>query len=151
MTDKGRKTRGKPKHPDVVIPAPADLAEMPTPYKPLLIKLKQEISQARLRIVQSANQSMILLYWQIGQEILEQQGAQPWGAKVIDRLSHDLKTAFPDMSGFSPRNLKYMRKFAQSWPDPEFVQRTVAQIAWGSNLTLLDKLNTPARALMVCR
>jgi hypothetical protein len=56
-----------------------------------------------------------------------------------------LKTAFPDMSGFSPRNLKYMRKFAQAWPDKEIVQRTVAQIPWRSNLTLLDKLDDPER------
>jgi len=63
-----------------------------------------------------------------------------WGAKVIDRLSHDLKGAFPDMGGFSPRNLKYMRKFAESWPDRSIVQRTVAQIPWRSNLALLDKL-----------
>ena len=62
------------------------------------------------------------------------------GAKVIDRLSHDLKSAFPDMGGFSPRNLKYMRKFAESWSDRSFVQRTVAQIPWRSNLALLDKL-----------
>jgi hypothetical protein len=56
------------------------------------------------------------------------QRAERWGVKVIDRLSHDLKKAFPDMSGFSPRNLKYMRKFAESWPDLSIVQRTVAQI-----------------------
>jgi len=60
---------------------------------------------------------------------------------VIDRLSHDLKTAFPDMTGFAPRNLKYMRKFADAWLDRVIVQRTVAQLAWCSNLTLLDKLS----------
>jgi hypothetical protein len=58
----------------------------------------------------------------------QKQQAEGWSAKVIDRLSHDLKTAFPDMSGFSPRNLKYMRKFAECWPDRSIVQRTVAQI-----------------------
>ena len=56
-------------------------------------------------------------------------------------MSYDLKEAFPDMSGFSPRNLKYMRKFAETWTDFEIVQRTVAQIPWRSNITLLDKLN----------
>ncbi len=68
------------------------------------------------------------------------QQSEGWGAKIIDRLSHDLKAAFPDMSGFSPRNLKYMRKFAQEWHDREIVQHTVAQIPRRSNLTLLDKL-----------
>ncbi len=62
-------------------------------------------------------------------------------AKIIDRLSHDLKAAFPDMNGFSPRNLIYMRKFAQEWPNKEIVvQRTVAQIPWRSNLTLIEKM-----------
>lgn len=91
----------------------------------------------------SANAALILLYWEIGRSILQRQQSEGWGAKIIDRLSHDLKTAFPDMSGFSPRNLKYMRKFAEVWPDKEIVQRTVAQIPWRSNLTLLDKLDDP--------
>lgn len=67
------------------------------------------------------------------------------GAKVIDRLSHDLKKDFPDMTGLSPpRNLKYMRRFSESWPNREIVQRTVAQIPWGgSNIALLDKLKDP--------
>jgi hypothetical protein len=64
--------------------------------------------------------------------------------KVIDRLSDDLKTAFPEMSGFSPRNLKYMRSLAQLWPDRTIVQRTVAQIPWRSNLIRLDKHAEPA-------
>jgi len=62
---------------------------------------------------------------------------------VIDRLSHDLKTAFPDVSGFSPRNLKYMRKFADAWPDRAIMQQCVAQLPWRSNLTLWDKLSDP--------
>ena len=62
---------------------------------------------------------------------------------MIDRLSVDLKEAFPEMNGFSSRNLKYMRKFAEAWGDREFVQRTVAQIPWRSNLTLLEKLKDP--------
>ena len=66
-----------------------------------------------------------------------------WWLKVIDRLSQDLKNAFPDMTGLSPRNLKYMRTFSESWPDREIVQRTVAQIPWGSNIALLDKLKDP--------
>ena len=65
------------------------------------------------------------------------------GPKMIDRLSVDLKEAFPEMNGFSSRNLKYMRKFVEAWGDREFVQRTVAQIPWRSNLTLLEKLKDP--------
>jgi predicted nuclease of restriction endonuclease-like (RecB) superfamily len=62
-------------------------------------------------------------------------------------MSYDLKTEFPDMNGFSPRNLKYMRKFAEAWSDFEIVQRTVAQIPWRSNITLLDKLKDSEQRL----
>jgi predicted nuclease of restriction endonuclease-like (RecB) superfamily len=79
----------------------------------------------------------------MGRVILKQQASEGWGAKVIDRLSFDLKEAFPDMKGFSPRNLKYMRTFATAYPDMKFVQRVVAQIPWRSNIMLLDKLKQP--------
>jgi predicted nuclease of restriction endonuclease-like (RecB) superfamily len=81
-----------------------------------------------------------MLYWHIGQSILTRQSSEGWGAKVIDRLSFDLKQAFPDMQGFSPRNLKYMRAFAEAYTDAELVQRLVALIPWKSNLTLIEKL-----------
>lgn len=128
---------------EVIIPAPTALTEMPKGYGSFLKNLKERIISERLKTVFSANAAMILLYWEIGQSILQRQHSEGWGAKIIDRLSHDLKSAFPDMSGFSPRNLKYMRKFAEAWPDREIVQRTVAQIPWRSNLTLLDKLDDP--------
>ena len=137
-----RKSMGIQK-PDVIIPAPAALIDMPKGYESFLKNLKERIISERLKTVLSANTTMIMLYWEIGQSILSRQQSEGWGAKVIDRLSHDLKAAFPDMGGFSPRNLKYMRKFAQAWPDREIVQRTVAQIPWRSNLTLLDKLDDP--------
>jgi len=66
----------------------------------------------------------------IGKSILEMQQNEGWGSKIIDKLSTDLKGAFPEETGFSPRNLKYMRKFAEAWADVEIVQRTVAQIPW---------------------
>lgn len=110
-------------------------------YQSTLTNLKERIANERLRVTLSANAAMVLLYWDIGQTILNRQDQQGWGAKIIDRLSEDLKEAFPEMNGFSPRNLKYMRTFAQEWPDREIVQRTVAQIPWRSNLALLHKLN----------
>jgi predicted nuclease of restriction endonuclease-like (RecB) superfamily len=110
-------------------------------YQSTLTNLKERIANERLRVTLSANAAMVLLYWDIGQTILERQDQQGWGAKIIDRLSEDLKEAFPEMNGFSPRNLKYMRKFAEQWPDREIVQRTAAQIPWRSNQLLLDKLN----------
>jgi len=62
------------------------------------------------------NTELVLLYWTIGRDILLRQEKERWGAKVIDRLSADLKRSFPEMKGFSPRNLKYMRTFADAWP-----------------------------------
>ena len=82
-----------------------------------------------------ANSSMICLYWNIGKAILQKQEEEGWGAKVIDRMAKDLKDAFPDMSGFSPRNIKYMRKFAECWPDFENVQRVVNSMAYQSYVT----------------
>ena len=72
-------------------------------------------------------------------------------ARNIDRLSHDVREAFPDMRGFSPRNLKYMRAFAAAWPEREIVQRTVAQIPWRSNLALLHKLDIPETRIWYAR
>ncbi|HWF12077.1 MAG TPA: DUF1016 N-terminal domain-containing protein [Bryobacteraceae bacterium] len=73
----------------------------------------------------AVNRELVLLYWQLGRDILDRQQRENWGAKVIDRLAADLKRAFPDMKGFSPRNLKYMRAFAEAWPDEAIVQQLV--------------------------
>ncbi len=124
------------------IPALRASVTLPSNYQTVLTEIKSRIQSERIRVVLSANSAMVLLYWDIGNGILEQQKQQGWGAKVIDRLSFDLKNSFPDMSGLSPRNLKYMRKFAESWTDRAIVQRSVAQIPWRSNLALLDKLNS---------
>jgi predicted nuclease of restriction endonuclease-like (RecB) superfamily len=124
------------------MPVPSLTAE-PLGYADWLIALKTRIHQAQQRAALALNRELVLLYWQIGQDILQKQGAQGWGSKVVERLSHDLRKAFPDMQGFSPRNLKYMRAFAEAWPEAEFVQQAVAQLPWGYNLMLLDRLSTP--------
>lgn len=94
---------------------------------------------------------MILLYWDIGRVILERQSAEGWGAKVIDRLSSDLREAFPDMKGLSPRNLKYMRAFAEAWPKKAIVQGPLARITWYHNIALLEKLDQPQIRLWYAR
>jgi len=91
-------------------------------YAKLLSELKQRISSAKLSAALSINRELILLYWGIGAEILSRQAEEGWGAKVIERLSKDLRTSFSDMSGLSGRNLMYMRAMAEAWPDTEFVQ-----------------------------
>lgn len=138
--ESGRKQRDNGQHPDLIMPVPPVMAELPEGYSGFLTQVKQKIHHSRLKAVLSANVAQTLLYWEMGHEILRKQQQAGWGAKVIDRLAYDLKTAFPEMNGFSARNLKYMRKFAEAWPERNFVQQTVAQIPWGSNLTLLEKL-----------
>ncbi|MBN3952040.1 MAG: DUF1016 domain-containing protein [Nostoc sp. NMS7] len=83
---------------------------------------------------------VVLLYWQIGREIIIRQQQQGWGAKVIERLARDLKAAFPDIKGFSSRNLKYMRAFAEAYPDEQIVQQAAALIPWFHNCVILDKV-----------
>jgi len=137
-----RRQKGKEKQ-GVILPQAEPLANIPDGYIVFISELKERIATQRIRTLLNANSEMIQLYWIIGQKILEKQEEEGWGAKVIDRMSYDLKEAFPEMKGFSPRNLKYMRKFAEAWPNFEFVQRRVAQIPWRSNITLLDKLTEP--------
>ena len=134
-----RKQMGKNKD-GVIFPVAPNLSEMSDTYLKFIEEVKAEIQKQRISVVLNANSSMICLYWNIGKAIMKKQEEEGWGAKVIDRMSKDLKDAFPEMSGFSPRNIKYMRKFAECWPDFEIVQRVVAQIPWRSNISLLDKL-----------
>ena len=109
---------------------PISLTLPPAGYADWLAELKIRIHTAQQRAALAVNRELVLLYWQIGRDILARQASQGWGAKVIERLSHDLRTAFPQMKGFLPRNLKYMRAFAQAWPDAEFVQAVLAQLPW---------------------
>ena len=122
---------------------PVDLSAQPEGYSDWLSDLKGRIHGAQQRATLAVNRELVLLYWQIGYDILTRQTQQGWGTKVIERLALDLRAAFPDMKGFSLRNLKYMRAFAQAWPDTAIVQQAVAQLPWGHNLVLLDKLPGP--------
>jgi len=142
-----RKRRDKGLHKGVIMPVSAVSSELPEDYGSFLKSITNRIQTERLKAVLSAHTVQVLMYWDMGHDILRKQENAGWGAKVIDRLSTDLRDAFPEMNGFSARNLKYMRKFAQAWPDREIVQRTVAQIPWRSNLTLLEKLKDPALRL----
>ena len=122
-------------------PSPS-LTPPPTGYADWLARLKKCIHSAWQRATQAVNRELVLLYWQIGRDILDRQGREGWGAKVIERLAHDLRTAFPDMRGFSRANLMYMRAFAEAWPDEAIVQQAVGQLPWGHNLVLLARLKT---------
>lgn len=119
----------------------------PQGYQDLLAQLKSQIRSSQSRAALAVNRELVLLYWSIGKQILDRQAGEGWGSKVIDALSQDLKSEFPSLQGFSPRNLKYMRAFAQAWPDESIVQQLVAQLPWGHNLRLLDLLKTQQERL----
>ncbi|HEY9879442.1 MAG TPA: PDDEXK nuclease domain-containing protein [Leptolyngbyaceae cyanobacterium] len=120
-------------------------------YNTFLRNLKGRIRAAQIKAALAVNKELTLLYWQIGREILARQQEQGWGSKVIDRLSQDLKREFPDIKGFSSRNLKYMRAFADAYPDEQFVQEVLAQITWYHNIALLEKLKEPELRLWYAR
>src|SRR5436190_14571070 len=156
----GKRTRGLPKRRpahnrkqrgrvdgNVMFPVAPPVSEVPKEYAAWLANLKARIRQERLRVVFAGNAAMVLLYWDLGRSILEKQDSQGWGSRVIDRLSADLRRAFPDMQGFSPRNLKYMRAFAAAWPDRQIVQAPLAQLTWYHHIALLEKLDTPESRL----
>lgn len=136
-----RKHRGKTDG-TVTFPVAPSKMELPADYVNWFADLKSNIAKTRLKVIISSNSAMVLLYWEIGKRILDKQENEGWGAKIIDRLALDLKDAFPDMKGFSPRNLKYMRAFAHAWPNYEIVQEVLAQLPWYHNIALMEKLKT---------
>lgn len=109
-------------------------------YAGLLKGLKARVAESRYKAALSVNKELILLYHHIGTMILKGQENQGWGAKIIDQLSKDLSSEFPEMKGFSTRNLKYMRKFSLEYPAFEFVQEVLAQLSWYHNVTLMEKV-----------
>ncbi len=136
-----RLSRGR-RHDDALFPAVPAHAGLPRDYGTLLADLKQRIAKERLRVVLAGNEALVRLYADIGHAILQRQSVEGWGAKTIDRLAVDLKAAFPEMTGFSPRNLVYMRTFAAAWPQREFTHAPLAQLSWYHHHALLDKLKT---------
>ena len=111
---------------------------MNTEYVQLLEALKQRVAESRYKAARAVNNELIMLYYNIGSEILKRQRIQGWGSKVIDTLSKDLTSSFPEMKGFGVRNLKYMRLLAETYPDAQFVQQVVAKLPWGHNVYLLN-------------
>ncbi len=120
------------------------VSSLPVDYADWLQSLKQRIQGARQRAALAANEVQIRLYHDIGREILDRQRRHRWGSKVIERLAADLREAFPDMKGFSSRNLNYMRLFARECPDLQFVQQSAAQLPWFHIVTLLTSLSDRA-------
>ncbi len=132
--------------------APSPIVQQPVAqsYAHFLAGIKERIRTAQVKAALAANAELVLHYWEIGGDILANQARQGWGAKVIDRLAADLQRDFPKLSGYSVRNLKYMRAFAESWPDRPIVHQLAAQIPWGHNCVLLDRVrDAHARAFYI--
>jgi len=146
----GRSARGRTRE-GVLFPVAPSRLGLPKSYAALLAEIKERIRAERLRTVMTANSTMVMLYWDIGKRILSRQEQEGWGAKVIDRLSVDLRQAYPDMSGLSARNLKYMRAFAVAWPEEAIVQEALAQIPWYHHIALLEKCETPQERMWYAR
>ncbi|QHE73444.1 hypothetical protein GFS60_07103 (plasmid) [Rhodococcus sp. WAY2] len=120
---------------------------VPTDYAATLESIKRLVHEARYIAQRRVNTELLRLYWQTGATIIERQKTAPWGSKVLSRLSADLRTEFPGAKGFSPANLKYMRRFAEAWPDPDAIgQRPVGQLPWGHVIELLESSMTPSYA-----
>ena len=138
-----RLSRGRTR-PGALFPVPPPPSSLPESYAATLQEIKTHLRNARIRAVLSANPIVIEAYWHTGKIILARQKEAAWGARVIDRLAADLKEAFPDMSGLSPRNLLAMKVFAREFPDGPIAQQAVAQLPWGHVLQLLQRLKDPA-------
>jgi predicted nuclease of restriction endonuclease-like (RecB) superfamily len=137
---------------------------IPKGYDELLAQIKERIRTAQLRAAVAVNRELIELYWQIGQSIVDRQRSDGWGKSVVEKLAEDLKAEFPGMTGFSPRNVWRMRAFYLAYTDevrklPRAVAeldgvnlpRAVAEIPWGHNADLLDKIKNPVERLWYAR
>ena len=115
---------------------------VPSDYVATLENIKRLVHEARYVAQRRVNTELLRLYWQIGAVIIERQRTAPWGSKVLNQLSADLRAEFPTAKGFSLANLKYMRRFAEAWPDKDAIgQRAVGRLPWGHVIELLEKLD----------
>lgn len=137
-----RRSRGM-KRADASFPVPPGHDGLPDSYADVLGNIKRRIQTERLRVTMAANSAMVVLYWDIGRLILDRQEHEGWGAKVIDRLSADLRDAYPEMRGLSPRNLLFMRSFAAVYSESQIVKQLVSQLPWGHIIRLLQRIKEP--------
>ena len=115
-------------------------------YEAWLTEVKATIQKAQIKASLSVNRELIALYWNMGQMIVEKQEQSTWGDKIIPQLAQDLKRLFPEVKGFSRRNLFNIRKWYLFYrAQTEIVQQLVAQIPWGHNLLILTKIKDQSK------
>ena len=146
----------------------ADTETLTTPeYRQFIEDLKARVTAARISAARAVNRDLILLYWDLGRAILERQRTLGWGESVVEMVSADLQRAFPGTTGFSPRNLRDMKRFYLAyadraiWPQPvanlteeeviKFLPQLVAEIPWGHHRLILDKITDPSARLYYLR
>ncbi|MBL8226874.1 MAG: DUF1016 family protein [Bryobacterales bacterium] len=120
-------------------------------YAALLKSVKERIQTAQVRAAVAVNQELVMLYWGIGKEILARQDEEGWGKGIIPKLAKDLKSQFPEMQGLSPRNLGYMKTFAEAWPEEPILQQVAAKLPWFHNCIILDKIKPTEERLWYAR
>lgn len=113
-------------------------------YYEIVESIKSEIKGAQYKVVVNVNCELIMLYHNIGKVINKYKS---WGNKFIDNLAADIKRSFPNTTGYLVRNLKYMAKFTELYPDEEIVQVPLAEITWYHNIALMDKVKDTKAAL----
>ena len=113
---------------------------LPNDYRETLNLIIQKIQLAQQKAVISANITLLDLYWDIGNVILNKKKEQGWGAKVIETLSKDITSAFPGAKGYSSRNLKYMSQFAKTYSNYLDVKDELSKVSWSHNLVLMSKV-----------
>ncbi len=120
-------------------------------YKDWIASLKEKFRSTQLKAAIKVNSALLMFYWELGQEIVERQKRSSWGDAFLNQLSQDLKVEFPDVKGFSERNLKYIRQWFYFYSDENPIgQQAVAQltqIPWGHNLKIISKCKTIEEAL----
>lgn len=107
-------------------------------YKHFLTDIKDRLKSAQIRASMAVNTELVKFYWELGRDLLAKQKHHQWGSKFLDQFSHDMRQAFPEMQGFSKRNLEYMRRFAQLYPKIEFTKQLVSQLPWGHIARLMQ-------------
>jgi len=158
------RSRGRVREEGAEFPVPALASELPLDYPAVLEDLKRRIVTAQARAAAAVTRELIGLYWHLGKTIVRRQQRSGWGSAVVERLAYDLRGAFPDLDGFSPRNIWRMRQFFLAWsqapkeltrpvsesgslaPAPK-LPRAVSQLPWGHNIVLIQQVERYADRL----
>ena len=120
-------------------------------YKNWIIELKSKIHAARRKVAYSINSQLLEMYWEIGKEISEKQEKSKWGSKFIEQTALELKHEFPEIKGFSRRNLYAIRQWYKFYSTKyQFVPQSVAQIPWGHNRLIITKIKNIEEAEFYC-